>query len=224
MEVRPAQDNLRRTVNRMMKRALAASLAATAVFAQYKLEPAGAPPAEVAAAIASDLQPAGHKVLSGDGKVWCELWFRKGPPSGPQTTETDVTWKNVLPGAIVGVIRWPAAGYDRRGQSVKPGVYTLRYSMHPVNGDHLGVAPQRDFLVLTPAALDTDPNPVPVFDALMNMSRKASGTQHPAVLSIYKIDGDFKPGLTQAGEHDWNLHVSVGDVNVAVTIVGKSEA
>lgn len=207
----------------MVKRALTVLLAASAAFAQYKLEPAGAPPSEVAAAISAELQPAGHKVLAGDGKVWCELWFRKGSPSGPQTTENDVTWKNVVAGAVVGVIRWPAAGYDRRGQGIKPGVYTLRYSMHPVNGDHLGVAPQRDFLVLTPAAQDTDPKPVNVFDNLMNMSRKASGTQHPAVLSIWKIDSDFKPGLSQMGEHDWVLQVSLGDVNIAVTVVGKSE-
>lgn len=207
----------------MVKPALTVLLAATAVFAQYKLEPAGAPPSEVAAAIASELQPAGHKVLSADGKIWCELWFRKNAPAGPQTAENDVTWKTVVPGSLIGVIRWPAAGSDRRGQGIKPGVYTLRYSIHPLNGDHLGVAPQRDFLVLTPAAQDSDPKAVSVYDNLMNMSRKASGTQHPAVLSIWKIESDFKPGLSQMGEHDWVLQVAIGDVHIAVTVAGKAE-
>ncbi len=54
----------------------------------------------MAAAISADLQPAGHKIVAPDGKVWCELWFRKSSPSGPQTTENDVTWKNVVPAAV----------------------------------------------------------------------------------------------------------------------------
>src|SRR6266542_3933987 len=47
-----------------------------------------------------------------------------------------------------------------------------------------GVAPQRDFLVLTPAADDKDPNSTPAQEELMTMSKKASGTPHPAVFSM----------------------------------------
>jgi len=192
-------------------------------YGQYKAEPAGAPPSELAAPILAEMQPAGHKVLSPDGKVWCELWFVKQPPKGPNTAESDVTWKTTPPGSVIGAIRWPENGYDRRGQPIKPGVYTLRFSMFPINGDHQGVAPQRDFLVMTPAAIDQKLDAVKVFDDLMNMTKKASGTPHPAVLSMYLVESEFKPGMQQQGEHDWALMATVGDAKIALTLIGKAE-
>ena len=79
-------------------------------------------------------------------------------------------------------------------------------------------APQRDFLVLSPAATDKDLNSTPAFDALMDMSRKASGTPHPAVLSFSKADTDTL-GLTKQGE-DWVLQTKLGDTTIAVIVVG----
>jgi hypothetical protein len=209
----------------MRKSFLMISAAALAAFAsaQYKAESAGPPPSDLAPAILSDLNEKGHKVLGPDGKVLCELWFRKAAPKGPVTTESDVSWKTMPHGELIGAIRWPEAGSDRRGQNLKPGVYTLRFSFHPINGDHQGVAPQRDFLVMTPAGLDPKPDAVPKFDDLMNMSRKASGTPHPAVLAMYVVEGDFKPGMVQQGEHDWALNVVVGEAKIALTLVGRSE-
>ncbi len=200
------------------------ALTAAAAFGQYKLEPGGAPPAELAAPIAADLQPAGHKVIGKDGKVLCEIWIRKAAQTGAPTTETDVTFKTLTFGSVVGAISFPGKGEDRRGQPLKAGVYTLRFALQPVNGDHQGVAPQRDFLALAPAAADTDSKPVTNVDALMNLSRKASGNPHPAVLSMWKVeDADFKPGFSQMGEHDWVLQVAVGDAKVAIVLVGKAE-
>ena len=202
---------------------LIAGAALTARADQYKLEPAGAPPAEIAPGIAALLQDKGHKVLSGDGKVWCELWFAKTAPKGPVTSESDVTWKTMVPGSVIGVIRWPAQGKDRRGQQLKPGVYTLRHGLFPINGDHQGVAPQRDFLVMSPVAMDQKPEAVGKFDDLMNFSRKVSGTPHPAVLSMWLVESGFEPGMSQAGEHDWALQAAVGDAKIAVILVGTAE-
>ncbi|MCC6586868.1 MAG: hypothetical protein IT168_09270 [Bryobacterales bacterium] len=206
-----------------MKSVIALLALSVVAFGQYKVEPAGAPPSELAAAMTAELQPAGHKVTSPDGKVWCEVWFRKEAPTGPPTSESDVTWKTMPPGSLVGAIRFPGNGIDRRGQPIKAGVYTLRFSMFPINGDHQGVAPQRDFLVLTPAAGDQDPKQIAKFDDLMAMSRKASGTPHPAILSMWLIEGDFQPGLEQMGEHDWVLKAAVGKSHIALIVVGKAE-
>jgi hypothetical protein len=191
--------------------------------AEHKAEPAGAPPAELDAAIVAQLDKAGSKVLREDGSVFCEIWFRSSELPAGATPEESATF-SVKHGALLGAIRFPAKGEDRRGQSIQPGVYTLRYSVFPINGDHQGVAPQRDFAIMTPAADDKDPNATPTFDALMVMSRKASGTPHPAVLSIWKQEpGDFKPGLSQMGEHDWVLQGKVGDQPVAVIVIGRAE-
>ena len=126
-------------------------------------------------------------------------------------------------GAVVGVVHFPARYSDRRGQTLKPGVYTMRYSMYPINGDHQGAAPQRDFFLLTPAAEDKDPAAAPNFDTLMNMSRKASSTPHPAVFSVWKAE-PFKPGLAAEGEQDWVLETKLGDIPVAIILVGKVDA
>ncbi len=121
-------------------------------------------------------------------------------PSGPATGESSVTLPTIPPGALLGELRFPAKGSDRRGQDIAPGVYTLRYGNYPVNGNHQGVAPQRDFLVLVPAALDKSADPISDFDALMDLSRKASRTPHPAVLSFWKADSDQKQaGLEKQG-------------------------
>lgn len=206
-----------------MVKYLAAVLAlSAAAFAEYKVEPTGAPPSELAPAIASELQPAGQKVLDASGKVWCEVWLRKTAPTAPPSTESDVTWKAVPIGTVIGAIRWPGPGSDRRGQIIKPGVYTLRYGNYPINGDHQGVAPQRDFLVMSPAAADQNAAAMK-FEDLMAMSKKASGTQHPAVLSMWLVESDFKPGMEQMGEHDQVLKTTVGDAKIALILAGKAE-
>jgi hypothetical protein len=207
----------------MLKFFFALTAMTVALFGQYKVEPAGAPPAELAPALLAELQPQGHKVLAPDGKVWCEVWLRKQAPKGPETSESDVTWKTVPPGSLIGAIRFPDGGSDRRGQPIKPGTYTLRFSMFPINGDHQGVAPQRDFLVLSLAGEDQSIDAVGKFDDLMKMSRKVSGTPHPAVLSMWLMEGEFEPGIEQMGEHDWVLKATVGDAKIALILVGKAE-
>ena len=123
---------------------------------------------------------------------------------------------------MLGVIRFPSQGSDRRGQVIKPGVYTLRYSMFPINGDHQGVAPQRDFFVLSRIEDDQDASAKPNFDALMALSRKASGTQHPLVMSIWKAD-DQNQSFSQQGD-DWILQRKMGDTNLAMIVIGKASA
>lgn len=209
----------------LVSTALMAAVAVVPTYAdEYKLEAAGAAPTELAAEISALLAPAGQKVTKADGKVLCEVWFAKDVAAAPETTESDVTWKTVAPGTVIGAIRFPEEGLDRRGQKIKAGVYTMRFSMHPINGDHLGVAFQRDFLVLTPAADDQKAARVEKFEDLMKASKKASGTQHPAVLSMWLVESDFKPGFSKLGEHDWVLFTSAGKANIALILVGTSEA
>src|SRR5258708_10457023 len=198
-------------------------MAAGAALAQYKMEPAGPPPSDLPASVSAMLQKDGVKVAAGSGTAFCEVWFRSTAPSGPKSSEEGVTVPTIPRGAVLGALRFRGRGAARRGQNIKPGVYTLRYSLQPVNGDHQGVAPQRDFLVMIPAADDTDANATPSFDDLMKMSRKASGTPHPAVLSMSASSNGKFPELKKEGDSDWVLHVKVGDLPVAVILVGKAE-
>ena len=202
---------------KVMMRFVSLLLAATAVFAQYKAQPAGEAPV-----LGSLVQP-GWKIVADNGSPYVEIWLKSTMPSGPNTGESNVTLPTIPPGALLGVLRFPGKGSDRRGQNIAPGVYTLRYGNYPVNGNHQGVAPQRDFLVLVPAALDKSADPISDFDALMELSRKASGTPHPAVLSFSKADADQKPGLEKQGEKDWVLTAKIGGTAVSIIMIGKAD-
>jgi hypothetical protein len=98
----------------------------------------------------------------------------------------------------------------------------MRYSDYPVDGAHQGVAPQRDFALLTPLGNDPDPNAAPGFEKLVEQS-KSSGTPHPVVLSLESPSGATFPALSKEGEHDVVLNVKVGDLPLAVIVVGKAE-
>ncbi|HEV1285230.1 MAG TPA: hypothetical protein VNU44_07965 [Bryobacteraceae bacterium] len=198
-------------------------LAATAAFAQYKAQPAGDPPGDAAAAILATMNKAGTKVVADNGSAYCEIWLRSTMPTGPNTGESSVTLPTIPKGALLGVLRFSAKGADRRGQTIAPGVYTLRYGDYPINGNHQGVAPQRDFLLLAPAALDKSADAVADFDALVELSRKASGAPHPAVLSFWKADADDKPGFQKQGEKDWVLTANLGDTKVSIILIGKAD-
>jgi hypothetical protein len=212
-----------RSVSRLTSLLPLSLLAIAAAFGQYKAEPAGAVPADVPANFASLLAKDGSKITGANGAVVCEIWFRAQEPSGSKSTEEAVSLPLIPQGSFLGIIRFPAAGSDRRGQGIKPGVYTLRYSNYPVNGDHQGVAPQRDFALLSRMSDDKDPAATPNFEALVAMSAKASGTPHPMVMSIWKQDTDFQAGLSQQGEHDWVLQTKLGSTPLAIILIGKAE-
>jgi hypothetical protein len=197
-------------------------VSATVWGQQYKADKAGPPPPEVASGIAQALEKPGFQISS-NGAAYCEIWLRGSLPSGAGSAEQNVTLPNVPVGALLGVIRFDATGSDRRGQTLQPGVYTLRYGIMPMNGDHQGAAPQRDFLLLIPAAEDRDLNATPNFDALVALSRKASHSPHPAVLSFWKADTD-SPGFSQQGDADWVLQSKVGDTPIDIIVAGKASS
>jgi hypothetical protein len=78
--------------------------------------------------------------------------------------------------------------------------------------------------LLTPLAADPDPAAKPAFDELVKMSGKASGTPHPAVLSMETPPpGATAPSIAKEGEHDWTLTVKAGDLTFSIIVVGKAE-
>ncbi len=159
-----------------------ALLAAVLLFAEDtgadagRVESIGALTAEVSDSIKTSLETEGHRVILGIGKVACEIWFRKEMPG-------------LLEAGLVGVISLPEAWSDFRGQSLKPGAYTLRYARLPSDGNHMGAAPTSDFLLMIPVAEDRNATAIPAPHELTSMSSKASGTNHPAVLNLAPAGG-----------------------------------
>ena len=146
------------------------------IGAQSKVSPLSEkPPADLAPAIAALVQPNGAKVVVGDATldIW---WVQSIGGDGPG-------WSGVESGTLVGAVRVAGPFKEIRGKVVAPGVYTLRYGQQPQNGDHLGISPYRDFLLLSPAAVDKD-SKVLGFDGVVALSKQVIGTSHPASLSI----------------------------------------
>jgi len=195
------------------------ALATALLAADYKMAPANAVSAEVPEAVRNAPDASGTKVIGEDSSAQGEIWMRAKAPAGPASTEPNVSLPAIPHGALLGVIRYPVDGSERRGYQVKAGIYTLRYSLYPVNGDHQGVAPQRDFLILVRLADDPGLEATPDFDTLMALARKAADAPHPLTLSLSK-DTSGASGLTKVGE-DWVLHTKIGDTAVTIIVAGQ---
>jgi len=142
------------------------------------------------------LEPKGYRVTGADGGVICDVWLRNGAPAGKGDTPGAVY--ALADSSLVGVIAFPKNTTDFRGQTVKAGSYTLRYAVHPADGNHLGISPIRDFLLLAPVAVDQNADAQFKFEDLSKMSAKASGTNHPAPLSLVSPDaGASAPAVTE---------------------------
>jgi hypothetical protein len=133
------------------------------------------PPADLSGGVASRLSPAA-KIVNGPATL--EIWIVDNVESSG-----GAGWSGVDSGTLVGAVRVSGEYKEIRGKVVKPGVYTLRFGLQPQNGDHLGISTYRDYLLLSPAALDRDPK-VLGFDGVVAISKEVIGTAHPASLSL----------------------------------------
>lgn len=194
--------------------------AALAGAQEYTADRATVLPAELAPAVARVLEQPGFQIRKG-GQPYCEIWLRSHPPMGEASREPNVTLPDIPAGALLGVIRYDAPGVDRHGQTIRPGVYTLRYGVMPRDDAHQGAARQRDFLLLSPAAEDRDPVATPKLETLLALSRKASEHTHPAILSIWRPAAEAA-GFGEQGDSDWVLETRLGATPVAIVVAGTA--
>jgi hypothetical protein len=134
------------------------------------------------AAVKSVLDAAGYRVSLDDGSVWCEIWLRKNTPTRPKADVQGAIYTELPESVMIGLLKFPKQANDFRGQMIKAGTYTLRYSLHPVDGNHIGISQYRDFLVMVPLEADPNPDAQFKFEDLSKLSGRAAGTNHPAPL------------------------------------------
>lgn len=146
-----------------------------------------APPQALSAAVRDTLSPQALKV-SGPGGNICEIWLRKSVPGVAGAQQLGVNYPQLQEGTLVAAIQFSADIKDYRRQVVHAGVYTLRYALSPVNGNHQGVAPQRDFLLASPAAVDQDPATITAPQTI-DLSKKSTSTNHASVWLLAQGEG-----------------------------------
>lgn len=178
----------------------------------YKVEAFdAAAPAELAPAIRETLGSAALRVVGPEGPL-CEIWFRTAVPARAAAQQKlGIAYGQFEEGTLFGAVRFLREARDFRKQLVKPGVFTLRYALNPVDGNHMGVSPIRDFLLLLPAAEDSSPANITKVDTV-NLSKKSIGLNHASVWSITSGEGEHArlPGVVRLEDEDaWVLYFRI---------------
>ena len=156
------------------------------------------------------LDSKGYRLTLDGGVPACELWVRKSVPAQTKKDVESVAYPQLAESVLVGVVHFPQAAADIRGQKIPAGFYTLRYALMPNDGNHLGAAPNRDFLLLIPAATDANPNAIFKFQELMALSGGATGTKHPGPLSLVAADsGVTAPSVSKDDQDHWIFSASM---------------
>jgi hypothetical protein len=159
------------------------AMTCAAFAAAPKVERTGSLPAGGASdALRQVVDAKGYRVTLEDGWT-AEFWFVKQLATAKKDAR-GALYTELTDGELVGVVNLPQGMSDFRGQNIPAGLYTLRYQMLPQDGNHMGVAPNPDFLLLSPAANDARPQQSYPAKKLMVMSAKSTGTNHPAVIAL----------------------------------------
>ena len=158
------------------------------------------------------------------GADWIEIRIHKAVPV--QKVDNSIRGADLpqIPqAAFLGTIRYVKPGGDFCGKPIPPGVYTMRYWLLPEDGAHQGVAPRRDSVLLSAIEAERDNEARPSYEQLVDMSRKASGTTHPAVLFLTVPEpGAGFPSVRQQGR--WRVvQVKSGEVELGIVVAGKAE-
>ncbi|MDP6443762.1 MAG: hypothetical protein QGG36_14940 [Pirellulaceae bacterium] len=204
----------------------------TAAFAiDYKAEKLSeAPPKEVPAEIGKLLQPTGIKVIRGSSRTLCDIWLCKEWQVKSLKPQGDVMYP-FEPGQLIGVVRYGRRGSDFRDLDISSGLYTLRYGQQPVDGNHVGTSPTRDFLLLLSTEMDKRSATLD-YEALTERSAEVTESTHPALLSLQNVKLAPKPPVIRNNdEHDWwilrlgstaKAGKETGPVELDLVIVGQA--
>jgi hypothetical protein len=189
----------------------------------YKVEVVEqAPPKSYSSEVTSVLEGRAYRVLDDRGEPFVEIWLRKSIPasSKPGAPKGTIQFPFLADGELLGVAQLAEEGHDFRDQPIEKGSYTIRYGLQPVNGDHLGVSPFRDYSLLLPAAVDKTPK-APSRKELEARSAESAGTSHPAIFFMLTAPrGKSAPAILHDEEKNrWSVLLPL-----SVQVSGESEA
>jgi hypothetical protein len=168
------------------------------------------PPESIAGEVRSALSDRGYRVQDEQGNTIVDLWLRKAVPSSakPAGPKGAVQFPFLADGELVGALQFAKEGHDYRDQPIAKGVYTMRYGLQPVNGDHLGVSTYRDYSLLVPAAKDQSLALFPR-KQLDERSAESAGTSHPAVFLLLEAPADSSKSapsmIHDAEKNTWSV-------------------
>jgi hypothetical protein len=178
--------------------------------------------------VRQSLDAKGYRLTLDGPKPVCELWIRNSVPAQPQKDVEGIAYPELAESTLIGVIHFPQAAQDFRGHQVPSGFYSLRYELMPDDGNHLGVAPNRDFLLLIPAQSDPDPRASFKFPDLVAMSARTAGTKHPSPLSLGPAENTARETITKDDQDHWIFSAALklapsGELPFALIVKGTAQ-
>lgn len=169
-----------------------------------------APPAQLDAAIRANLQNKALQLLNGDKPVY-EFWWCSEVPLQAKPASLPKALDSLKQAELIGAVQVHAAQRDYRDDELRAGVYTMRFALQPQDGNHLGTSEFSWFAVLTPAKLDTKPDGIATYKALVKASSKETATEHPLILSLRPASSDASelPRLNEPAPEHKSVRVKV---------------
>jgi hypothetical protein len=181
----------------------------TASSQEYSVEIIDQPPKAdaVAPELAKQFAAKGYRVKRDSTRTVCEIWLRQELEVTPDFEPTNERLYPFYPGQLIGLLHFSRRGSDFRDQSVSSGWYTLRFDLQPVDGNHIGTSPTRDFLLMVSAEHDEAGKDWGA-EELQELSSEAAGSSHPAMVCLQVPVKDAAPLVRHNAEADWwILHV-----------------
>jgi hypothetical protein len=153
-----------------------------------------APPSAIGPEIQRALDGQAYRLQDEKGGDFARIWLRRATPSSdkPSGPKGTIQFPFLADGELLGILELAQEGHDYRDQAIAKGIYTMRYGLQPVNGDHLGVSDYRDYVLLLPAAKDKTPA-APARKQLEQGSAESAGTSHPASFLLLMAPPGAKP-------------------------------
>lgn len=156
------------------------------------------PPKAFDASIREVLQPKAVQLLDGDQPIY-EFWFRKTVPLKRKPESVEDALKSVAEATLLATAVVTKSRRDYRDDQLYADNYTVRFSLQPQDGNHLGTSEFPYFVALVPVKLDKSLDAITSYKELVDVSSQETATDHPIIMSLRPVEevkGDY-PRLHQ---------------------------
>ncbi len=145
----------------------------------------------------------GVRVKRGSTRTFCEIWLCKQLEVEPNFKATEERLYPFSPGQLIGLLHFGRRGSEFRDQTMSSGWYTLRFGLQPIDGNHEGTSPTRDFLLMLAAEQDDLPEAWKSEQDLHEASSEAAGSSHPAMLCLQRASEGSELAIRHDEANDW---------------------
>ena len=168
-----------------------------------------APPEKLSKDIKTKIAGLSHQI-SDDKGLFFEFWFVKEVPLRGFADTTQKTMDKINEISLLGaaIVYENKEGYtDFREDPIDPGLYVMRLSLQPQDGNHLGTSPYDTFAILIPYKKDAEVLEFMDPEVMVEIAGEDTPAEHPPILSLQPLEkakGTF-PRLDHSDEEAWHF-------------------